>query len=42
MVLVALTGDVDLLDRCAPYIKGPSDAQQSIPVAFKYEMYAGS
>ena len=38
MVLVQFTGDTDLLDRCAPYIKGPFDAQQSIPAALTQEI----
>jgi 4-hydroxyacetophenone monooxygenase len=38
MVLVQFTGDADLLDRCAPYIKGPFDAQQGIPADLKHEL----
>jgi len=42
MVLVQFTGDADLLDRCAPYIKGPSDAQQSIRPRSSTRLFAGS
>jgi 4-hydroxyacetophenone monooxygenase len=38
MVLVQFTGDMHLLDRCEPYIKGPFDAQQRIPAALRLEV----
>jgi 4-hydroxyacetophenone monooxygenase len=38
MVLVQFTGDVDLMERCASYIRGPFDAQQKIPPALRQEI----
>src|ERR1700756_220456 len=38
MVLVHFTEDVDLLDRCAPFIRGPFDYMQHIPNELKHEI----
>jgi 4-hydroxyacetophenone monooxygenase len=38
MVLVHFTEDVDLLDRCAPFIRGPFDYTQRIPKELKHEI----
>ena len=38
MVLVQFTGDIDLMERCAPYIHGPFDAQQKIPRPLRQEI----
>lgn len=38
MVLVQFTGDVDLMNRCAQYIRGPFDTQQKIPPSLRQEI----
>jgi 4-hydroxyacetophenone monooxygenase len=38
MVLVQFTGDIDLMERCAPTIHGPFDAQQKIPQPLRQEI----
>jgi 4-hydroxyacetophenone monooxygenase len=38
MVLVHFTEDVELLDRCALYIRGPFDAMQKIPDMLKQQI----
>jgi 4-hydroxyacetophenone monooxygenase len=38
MVLVQFTRDIDLMERCSSYIRGPFDAQQTIPQALRQEI----